>query len=93
MVEAEKAVLGLMAGLGITTPHLWNISLLRVGADNNSVMKFTTFHKETRASIFTMKRTLKGMGYVLNDDLTTDVKENTPYFGVARGEGGRKRGD
>ena len=70
MVEAEKAVLGLMAGLGITTSHLWNINLLRVGTDNNNVIKLTTFHKETKASIFKMKRTLKGMGYILNNDLT-----------------------
>ena len=66
VIEAEKAVLGLMAGLGITTSQLWIISL-RVGADNNNVIKFTTFHKETRASIFKMKRTLKEMGYILNE--------------------------
>ena len=36
------------------------------------MINFTTLHKETRASIFKMKRTLKGMGYVMNDDLTTE---------------------
>ena len=74
VVEAEKAVTGLLAELGIAASDLWNIILLSPGAHHNSVIKFTTLHKETRVSIFKQKRTLKGMGYVLTDDLTPEMR-------------------
>ena len=36
MQEAEKAVTGLLAELGIAASDLWNIILLSPGADHNS---------------------------------------------------------